>query len=324
MTVIGFHVSHEQLAPDAALDALRAAESAGFAAALCSDHANPWSRAQGHSGAAWPWLGAALATTGLRIGVVTSPGGRYHPAVLAQQAATLGQMFPARFWMAPGTGEYLNESITGEPWPRPEIRGRRLVESVDVIRRLFAGECVTHDGLVTVVDAEVWDRPSEPVPLLAPVVGVSSAERAAQWADGLLTLNQPVEVLRDLLAAYRESGGRGPACLQVHLSWAETEGHAEAIALDQWRNNVVSPPVTWDLATVDHFEALGPRTTADQVRESVRVSADLSRHRDWILEYAELGFDEIYLHHVGQDQSAFVETFGNRVLPDLRDEEVTR
>ncbi|HCJ48379.1 MAG TPA: LLM class F420-dependent oxidoreductase, partial [Microbacterium sp.] len=140
MTVIGFHCSHEQLPPSALLSAVQHAESAGFEAAMCSDHLAPWSRRQGHSGYAWSWLAAALATTSLRFGVVSAPGQRYHPAIAAQKIATLGEMFPGRFWAALGSGEAMNEHVTGDPWPDKPTRERRLVESVDVMRRLLAGE----------------------------------------------------------------------------------------------------------------------------------------------------------------------------------------
>lgn len=315
MVAIGFHASHEQIGPAQLLQDIQFAESAGFAAAMCSDHFNPWSHAQGHSGFAWSWLGAALATTGLTFGTVSAPGQRYHPAVLAQAAATLGTMFPGRFWLAPGSGEYLNESITGEPWPAKEERQLRLEESVAVIRSLLAGEQVTHDGRVRVADARVWDAPSPAPQLVAPAIGPDTAARAAAWADGLITLNQPHDRLRALLDAYRGSGGRGRAILQVHLSWAPTEAEAEAIAMDQWRNNVVQPPVTADLSTVEHFEALGQNTTPELVRQCVLVSSDAGRHAGWLHEYAELGFDEIYLHHVGQDQHRFIEAFAASVLP---------
>ena len=140
MPLVGFHASHEQVAPSALLDAVVQAEQAGFEAAMCSDHWAPWSVRQGHSGYAWSWLGAALQATSFTLGVVTAPGQRYHPAVAAQKIATLGEMFPNRFWAALGSGERMNEHITGDPWPDKDTRDRRLAESIDVIRRLLAGE----------------------------------------------------------------------------------------------------------------------------------------------------------------------------------------
>lgn len=317
MTRIGFHASHEQISPRQLLDDVQHAERAGFAMAMCSDHFSPWSTRQGHSGYTWSWLGAALATTGLSLGCVTAPGQRYHPAVHAQRIATLGQMFPGRFWVALGSGEASNEHITGDRWPRKEVRTQRLEECVDVIRRMLAGEEVSHDGLVTVDRATLWDLP-DPVPLLVgPAVSVDSAARVAAWADGLVTVNQPVDTLRDVLAAYRSAGGRGRTALQVHLSWAPTEAEALAVAHDQWAGNVFGPPISWDVETAEAFDVLWGQVEPDAVRDAVRVSADFAQHREWLAEYADLGFDDLYLHHVGQQQDAFIEAFGEHVLPAL-------
>src|ERR671912_419494 len=129
MPVIGFHASHEQIHPAVLLDAVRVAEQVGFTAAMCSDHFQPWSERQGHSGFAWSWLGAALAVTPMSFGTVCAPGQRYHPAVVAQAAATLAEMYPGRFWLAVGSGEALNESITGQSWPPKPERNARLLES---------------------------------------------------------------------------------------------------------------------------------------------------------------------------------------------------
>jgi probable non-F420 flavinoid oxidoreductase len=319
MARIGFHASHEQIGPRQLLSDVQRAEQAGFAMAMCSDHLSPWSERQGHSGYTWSWLGAALATTDLSLGCVSAPGQRYHPAVHAQKIATLATMFPGRFWVALGSGEAVNEHVTGDAWPRKEVRTERLEECVDVIRRLLAGEEVSHDGLVTVDRARLWELP-DPQPLLVgPAVSVESAGRVAAWADGLVTVNQPVETLRQVLAAYREAGGRGRAALQLHLSWAPAEDEALALARDQWGANAVGPPVAWDTETVEAFDAVAALLPPDAVRAAVRVSADLGRHREWISEYADLGFDDIYLHHVGQQQEAFIDTFGERVLPELQE-----
>ena len=226
-------------------------------------------------------------------------------------------MFPGRFWVALGSGEASNEHITGDRWPDKEQRTRRLEECVEVIGRLLAGDVVTHRGLVTVDRARLWEVP-EPRPLLiGPAASVGSAARVAAWADGLVTFNQPHDVLRDLLAAYREAGGRGRAALQVHLSWAPTEDEAAAIAHDQWRTNVFAEPVNWDTEMPEAFDLMAEHVTPDVVREHVRVSADVGRHRDWLGEYADLGFDDLYLHFVGQDQGPFIDAFSEHVLPAL-------
>ena len=316
---LGFHASHEQIAPSQLLADVEHAERAGFDMAMCSDHFSPWGSRQGHSGYTWAWLGAALARTDLELGCVCAPGQRYHPAVVAQKIATLAEMFPGRFWTALGSGEASNEHITGEPWPRKEVRTLRLEECVDVISRLLDGEEVSHDGLVTVDRARLWDVPEVRPRLVGPAVSVASAARVAAWADGLVTINQPVEVLRDVVAAYRDAGGRGSLALQLHLSWAPTEREAEEVALDQWRTNVFPEPVCWDTATAEAFDVMAEHVDIDGVRRSVEVSSDLGWHRDRIEELASVGFDDVYLHFVGQEQRGFIDAFGEHVLPELGD-----
>ncbi|WP_127506603.1 TIGR03885 family FMN-dependent LLM class oxidoreductase [Actinoplanes solisilvae] len=318
MTEYGIHASHEQIPPAELLAAMVAAERAGFDAAMCSDHFSPWSRRQGESAFAWSWLGAALQATNLSFGVVNAPGQRYHPAIIAQAIGTLGAMYPGRFWAALGSGEYSNEHITGEPWPRKEVREARLLESVGVIRDLLAGQEVTRDGLVKVDRARLWTRPETAPALIGAAVSTKTAAWCAGWADGLVTVNAPDDHLRSMISEYRDAGGRGPICLQVHLSWAATQREAEQIAHDQWRSNIFAPPICWDLETVEHFDVISENVTVEQVGQVVNISADLEEHIEKLRGYAALGFDRVYLHHVGQDLTPFIEAFGAKVLPALR------
>jgi probable non-F420 flavinoid oxidoreductase len=317
MPVIGFHSSHEQIHPRQLLADVQHAEAAGFTAAMSSDHFTPWSRRQGQSGFAWAWLGAALATTDLSFGVVSAPGQRYHPAILAQALGTLASMFPKRIWTALGSGEASNERVTGDAWPRKEIRDARLEECVDIIRRLLAGEEVSHDGLVHVNRARLWTLPEPPPHLVGPAVSVKTAGRVARWADGLITVNQPHDKLRQMIDAYRSQGGSGPLRLQVHLCWDPSEDRAEAIAHDQWRTNTFPPPASWDLESVETFDIASEHVGLEQVRKVVLVSSELGRHAEWLQEYFDLGFDELFLHHVGQHQDGFIDAFGDKVLPQL-------
>ena len=319
MTVLGFHASHEQASPRDLLDAVCLAEAAGFDAAMCSDHFAPWGHRQGHSGHAWAWLGAALQATSLDFGVVTAPGQRYHPAVAAQAMATLAGMFPGRFWAALGSGEAVNEHITGDPWPDKPVRDARLRECVEVIRALLGGEEVTHEGLVRVHRARLWDVPAQPPGLLGAAVSATTARTVGGWADGLITLAQDPPALGEVLDAFRAGGGDGkPVYVQAHLSWAPDEAEAEAIAHDQWRTNVFGDDLVWELALPEQFDEAARFVTPDDVRRSVKVSSDLGWHRAWIGEIVALGVDGLYLHHVGQDQRRFVETFGAEVLPAVR------
>ncbi len=320
MSHIGFHCSHEQIPPGELLAAVRHAEQAGFAAAMSSDHFSPWSERQGESGFAWSFLGAALEATSLPFGVVNAPGQRYHPAIVAQAAASLCQMFPGRLWVALGTGEASNEHITGERWPSKAERNARLRECVDVIRALFAGEVVDHRGRVVVDRARLWTLPPEPPPLIGPAVSIETAGWVGEWADGLVTVNQPPDKLERMIAAFRERGGEGKRlAVQVHLSWAPDEDSALEIAFDQWRTNVFAPPLCWDLHTVEQFDIAAEHVSQEAVRSTVLVSADPGRHVEVLRELAALGFDEIYLHHVGREQERFIDAFGEHVLPELRD-----
>lgn len=318
MPLIGFHASHEQIAPGQLLADVQLAEQAGFDAAMCSDHFEPWSAVQGHSGFAWSWLGAALATTGLRFGVVTAPGQRYHPAIIAQASGTLASMFPGRFWAALGSGENLNEHITGDPWPPKAERQQRIEECVDIIRRMHDGEEVTHRGLVTTDKARLWDVPDVKPPLIAPAISVETAARSARWADGLVTVNQPHDKLTEMINAYRDNGGKGKLILQVHLSWAPSEDEALDIARSQWQSNCLTPPTTWDLARPSDFEEATRDVTEEKLRETVQISAEPAVHAQRLREFADLGFDELYLHYVGTEQKPFIETFAEHVLPEVR------
>ena len=316
--VVGYHASHEQLAPSDLLGCVGAAEAAGFRAAMCSDHFAPWSPRQGNSGFAWAWLGAALQATGLSLGVVNAPGQRYHPAIVAQAIATLGAMFPGRFWVALGSGEAMNEHITGDRWPRKDVRDARLRECVDVIRALLAGEEVTHFGHVTVDRARVWSRPDVPPPLIAPAVSPETAGWAAEWADGLATIHAEEDSVAGVIGAYRSGGGRGGVVLQVPLSTAGGEKKALAMVNDQWRWNFFSPPLCWDLETVEQFDEASKFVKPDDVRGSVLISSSTTEFVDRLASYLTLGVDEVYLHHVGKEQSSFLDVFGERVLPQLR------
>jgi probable non-F420 flavinoid oxidoreductase len=318
VTIIGFHASHEQAHPADLLDAVQRAEEVGFDAAMCSDHFAPWSARQGHSGFAWSWLGAALATTSLPFGVVNAPGQRYHPAIIAQASATLAAMFPGRFWLALGSGEAVNEHITGDRWPPKPERQARLRECIDVIRALHAGEEVTHRGLVHVDRARIWSLPEQPPDLVGAAVSAETARWCASWADGLITVNQPIDALRGVLEAYRGAGGRGPATLQVHVSYAADEQEALAVAHDQWRNGALGPPACWDTDSVEAFDAMTELIRPDDLRDAVLVSNDPARHADRIAELIGLGFDAVQIHHVGADQPDFLDVFGAKVLPQLR------
>ena len=255
------------------------------------------------------------------FGVVTAPGQRYHPAIVAQAIATLGELFPGRFWAALGSGEALNEHVTGDRWPAKTQREARLLECVEVIRALLRGEEVSNDGLVRVDRAKLWSLPTRAPALFGAAVSEESARRVAGWADGLITVNQPIKVLRQVIDVFRDSGGAAkPVAVQVHLSWADDDDTALAVAHDQWRNCVFGPELAWNLELPAQFDEAGRWVRPDDVTTGVLVSADAKRHVEWLQEIGDLGVDQLYLHQVarGVEQERFIEVFADRVLPEIR------
>lgn len=323
MVIVGYHASHEQYTPGELLECVQAAERSGFTAAMCSDHFFPWSETQGQSGFAWSWLGAAMQATSLSFGVVNAPGYRYHPAIIAQAAATLQQMFPDRFWIAVGSGEAMNEHITGERWPIKAERNARLKECVDVMRALWAGETVNHVGHVIVQDARLYTRPTNPPPIIGAALSPETAEWMASWVDGLVTINGPRGRVRVIVKAFRRGGGEGkPMTLQVHLAWGESEDHIRHESWEQWRAASFSSSVLADLRMPEQFDAIATRVRPGDIDESVRISTDIEQHIAWLQEDIEMGFERIYLHNVPRNQREFIEAFGERVVPVLKDQGV--
>ena len=303
---LGFHCSHEQHAPSALLRLARQAEACGFAAAMCSDHFAPWLPAQGHSGYTWSWLGAALEGTRLSFGTVCAPGQRYHPAVIAQAAATLGEMYGDRFWVAFGSGEALNEAITGDPWPGKAQRNQRLLECVALMRALWAGETVTHHGMVRVDQAKLYSRPARPPLVLAAALTPETARWAGGWADGLITVSGERNRMRETVDAFREGGGEGkPLCLQVALSYAASDAEAERIAREEWGQAALPSAQLADLRSPEAFARAVRGIDASAIHAAVRISADVQRQVAWLQADAALGFTRIYVHNVNRDHAAF-------------------
>lgn len=318
MPVIGYHASHEQFAPSELLRLTQAAQAAGFGAGMCSDHFHPWSNDQGHSGFAWSWLGAALQATMLDFGVVNAPCFRYHPAIIAQASATLAEMYPGRFWMAVGSGEAINESILGEHWPLRAERNARLAEAVAIIRALWAGEEVSHKGLITVERARLYSLPATAPLLYAAALSPATARWAGSWADGLITVSGPAEQQQQIIDAFRDGGGEGkPVVLQVKLSYAQSQEQALHGAHHQWRANVLGGQLLHDLRSVADFDAAASTVRPQDLAGQVRISSDLSQHAAWLQADVEQGFDRIYLHNVNREQQGFIDAFGRSVLGQL-------
>lgn len=318
---IGYHASHEQFPPEELLRWTQAAAEAGFEAVMSADHFHPWSVRQGQSGFAWAWLGAAMQACPLDFGAICVPGGwRYHPAVVAQAAATLARLSDGRLkWIGAGSGEALNERMVGRGWPDKAERNARLEAGVEIIRALWRGETVTRGDPLPVEQARLFCRADAPPAVYAAALTPETAKRVAGWADGLVTTGHAVDDLKAIVEAFRAGGGADkPIVLQMHLSWAEDEGTARQSAWDQWRSNALSPGESETLATPEACDAKAEAVRPDDMDDFVAISADTGRHVAWIEERLELGFDELYLHNVGRNQEAFIERFGRDVLPALR------
>lgn len=319
--LIGYHASHEQFPPGELLRLVQQAERAGFSAAMCSDHFHPWSQAQGQSGHAWTWLGSAMAITRFPIAVVNAPVGRYHPAVIAQAVATLIDMHGARFTLIVGSGEALNEAMTGKRWPPKPERNRRLRAAVEAMRSLWRGEEIkqSEPGVgFRIEQARLYTLPAEIPKVFVAALSEETAQWAAGWADGLATVSMPDDKHHAVLRAFRESGGKDkPAWVQVKLSYDESEEAALEGAHAQWRTNVLEGEVSEELRTPKQFEDAARMVTPEDVRRAVRVSADVSRHLEWLRNDIDAGFDALMLHNVSRCQSRFIDCFGTLVLPKL-------
>ncbi|WP_026631379.1 TIGR03885 family FMN-dependent LLM class oxidoreductase [Dyadobacter alkalitolerans] len=315
---IGYHASHEQFRPSQLTEFVQLAQAAGFTTALSSDHFYPWSEAQGESGFAWSWLGAAMQATNLSFGIVNAPGQRYHPAIIAQAVATLCEMFPRRFWIATGSGQFLNEHINGEKWPSKMERNQRLKESVDIMRALWAGETVTNNGLINVYDAKLYTLPGYMPDVIGAAITEQTAEWVGGWADGMITTSRPPAELARMVEAFHRGGGEGkPVYLKVQLSYDVTLERALLGAHQQWRNNVFPSSLLADIRSPAGFDSTGLMVRPEDMLQAVRVSDSLDQHTEWLSQDIATGVTHLYLHNVNLEQALFIEKFGKNVIPHL-------
>ncbi len=314
---IGFHASHEQFTPSRLLKLVQHAEKVGFETILSSDHFHPWSNEQGESGFAWSWLGAAMQATNLSFGIVNAPGQRYHPAIIAQAAATLDEMFPGRFWLCSGSGQALNENITGDKWPAKEVRNARLKESVEMIRELWKGEYVTHKGIVQVENARLFTPPKVTPKIYGAAITSKTAKWLSSWADGLITISKPLEELQETVDAFKTNGGNKPMAIKVQISYDASEKKALEGAWKQWKNNIFPSKVTAEFNTPEQFDAIGEKVRREDLKKYVIVGSEAAVFIEKIKAYREMGFEKIILHNVNEQQEEFVEFFGKEVLPEF-------
>lgn len=313
--MICYHASHEQFPPGQLLELSQLAKDAGFEGITCSDHFHPWSSRQGQSGFALSWLGASLQATGLTHGVVTAPGWRYHPVILAQAGATLSEMFPGRFWMALGSGELLNEGVVGRRWPAKSVRMQMLYESAEVIRSLWAGETVNHYGLFNAEEARLYTLPAEPPMLIGAAISPETSEWVAGWADGMITISQEQSKMVQVVEAFHRGGGKGkPMMLKAEVSYAETEEAALQGAWQEWKTNVFDSSLLAQLRLPSEFETASMYVRPEDMHPHVNISADIDRQFEWVKDYLEMGFSTITLHNVNREQEMFISRFGKKLV----------
>jgi len=327
MGVLGYAAMFEQFTPTDLLRWSRQAEDAGFGGIMASDHFHPWTPQQGQSAFVWAWLGALGAQTSrVAFGTgVTAPGPRYHPAILAQAAATLEAMFPGRFYLGVGAGEALNEHITGDYWPEAPIRLQRLEEGVEIIRRLMSGKVTKYQGThFRLESAKLYTLPTTPPPIYIASSGPINSERTGRIADGYITVGASDEKIRTLLARFekgaREAGkdpAKMPRIIQLHLSWAESREAAVEQAVREWPNGGMAFPKA-DIRNPEDFAAMAQIVRPENFEGRVFMSPDLDAHTAHLQHYVDLGFDQVYVHNVGRNQQEFIEAFGRSVLPKLR------
>jgi probable non-F420 flavinoid oxidoreductase len=320
--ILGYHASHEQFSPSQLLAFVKAAEEAGFQAAMTSDHIAPWSERQGNSGNNWAWLGAALARTTIPFGSLAIPGGwRYHPVVLAHIVATLAEMFPGRVpWIALGSGEALNEAVVGHNWPAKKERNDRLRASVDILRGLFRGETTTaHHPWFDVEGAKLWSLPAAPPRLFGAALTQETAAWLGSWADGMITVRKPRSELQKIVQSFLDNGGRDkPMSLQLQLSWGATKDDARTSAWDQWRNAAAPSDLLAELRTPREFDDLTKDLKREDIDDVIPLVTQGKELLDILDECLSCGFEEIYIHNVSRDQEGFIRFMSNEVLPALR------
>jgi coenzyme F420-dependent glucose-6-phosphate dehydrogenase len=314
---LGYTLSSEEHGPNELVRNARAAEEAGFAFATVSDHFHPWTDRQGQSPFVWSVIGGvAQATQRLRLGTgVTCPTIRIHPAIVAQAAATSAVMMDGRFFLGVGTGEELNEHVTGARWPSPEARLELLEEAIEVMRLLWQGGYQTHRGKhYTVEQARVYTLPDEPVPIAVAASQPTAARLAGRLGDAFIGVAPDEE----LVGEFDEAGGRGkPRYGQLHVCYAESEEQGRKTAHEIWPNAAMGGALGQELATTAHYEAAADLVREEDVAESVVCGPDPERHLQEIRAYEKAGFDHVFVHQIGPDQDAFLRFYEREIIPKL-------
>src|SRR5436190_11174335 len=294
---IGYFLSCEEWGPGELVELAVKAKDAGFEALWISDHFHPWNDAQGESPLVWSVIGAISQVCSLPVTTaVTCPTFRLHPAVVAQAAATSAVMLKGRFTLGVGSGEALNEHITGAVWPSIDERLDRLVEAVEVIRRLWSGHFVTHRGRYYAVDsARIYTLPDEPPPIYVSAFGPNALEVAIEVGDGFISTKPDADMVR----TFKERTGNKPAMGGAKVAFADTENEGVEIAHRLWANSALPGELAQVLPSPRHFEQASALVTEQMTRSSAVCGPDPKRHLEAITPYLDAGYDEVYVANMG-------------------------
>jgi coenzyme F420-dependent glucose-6-phosphate dehydrogenase len=314
---IGYSLSSEEHSAPTLVGLACRAEAAGFDYASISDHFHPWIDAQGQSPFAWGVLGAIAARTNdLVLGTgVTCPTHRYHPAVVAQAAATVASLAPGRFFLGLGTGEWLNEHVVGGRWAPYATRAAMLSEGVEVIRSLWTGAQVNYHGdHVAVENARLYSLPDESPPIILAAGGPKAADLAGRIGDGLICAAPQTE----LVTRYREAAASpGPRFLQISVCWDQDETEARRIAHKLCPSVALKGELGNLLATPKQYEQAVQMVSESDVAEVITCGPDVDRHVAAVQRGIDAGFDRIHVYQVGTQQEGFFRFYEREVLPRL-------
>ncbi|MBT2209054.1 TIGR03557 family F420-dependent LLM class oxidoreductase [Actinomadura sp. NEAU-AAG7] len=315
----GYTLLCEQTPPKQLVTDLVEAEDAGFSYSVISDHYFPWLEEMGHSAYTWSVLGAlAQATDRIPLMTfVTCPIMRYHPAVVAQKAATVGVLSDGRFTLGLGAGENLNEHVVGRGWPSADVRHEMFAEAVEIIRALFGGDYVNYRGRHFDVDsAKLYDLPDEPVRIGMAASGHRSAHLAARHADALIS-DQP---LGDVVRLFNNEAGVGkPVYGQIPIAFGDDPEEARRRA-HMWRFSVPGWKVMAELPGPVNFEAASETVRPEDVLKAVPCGDDVEDYIEAVQQWSDAGFTHVSFCQTGADHQKDFRTWAEYdLLPALRE-----
>ncbi|MEU1970968.1 TIGR03557 family F420-dependent LLM class oxidoreductase [Microbacterium sp. NPDC019599] len=319
MVRYGYTLMCEQSGPRELVRYAQAAEEAGFDFEVMSDHYSPWLVSQGHSPYAWTLLGAVAQATS-RVGLmtyVTCPTTRYHPAVVAQKAATVQLLSEGRFTLGLGSGESLNEHVVGEGWPNVAVRQAKLVEAIEIIRELQSGELVTYDGEYFRVDsARVWDVPDTPLEIGVAVSGEESIAAFAPLSEHMIAVEPDAALVEGWTAAHT---GSSRIIGQIPISWDPDRQKAVERAHEQFRWFAGGWPVNSELPNPASFAAASRFVRPEDVAEQIACGPDLDELAESVRPFLDAGFTDVAIVQIGdEEQEQFLAEVAQPLLEKLR------